>query len=370
MISKWFNTKIQEASKMMDVTDEDILSWSSGEVNVYDDEKGTGGLMDPNIFGNLENYSSLRMGHITMAYPVVNINHIRKHPDLQDALGLSLRDLESLIYCSKLLVGDHDNVNIVDFKNVGTYEICLYGAEAIEYLLKKKEISDKYILHYLPVLPLQTRYLVQDGKVYEFHLNYLTRRVVIRNNRLKKLMEIGAPEIILRNEKRMLQEYVDAYINNGLRGIPILSKDGRPAESLAYLDEKISRLYPIKKNYKRPEFADAEKAEIEASVLAYQKFLYPEDGEQSEAETESYEERRERLEEEIEEAIAPAVSRMVEDNCRMYEDFVEAIKKFTTDTVIRFFEQRRNEIDFECVTEAMLTGMSCYIDKQLTIKYE
>lgn len=91
------------------------------------------------------------------------------------------------------------------------------------------------ILDCIPVIPPELRPMVQldGGRFATSDLNDLYRRVINRNNRLRKLMDIGAPEIIVRNEKRMLQESVDALIDNGRRGRPVTGAGNRPLKSLS-----------------------------------------------------------------------------------------------------------------------------------------
>jgi DNA-directed RNA polymerase subunit beta' len=91
------------------------------------------------------------------------------------------------------------------------------------------------VLEVIPVLPPALRPMIQleGGKFATTDLNDLYRRIINRNNRLKKLMEMGAPEIILRNERRMLQEAVDALIHNEKKDNPIKGRDGRPLKSLS-----------------------------------------------------------------------------------------------------------------------------------------
>lgn len=90
-------------------------------------------------------------------------------------------------------------------------------------------------MNVIPVIPPDLRPMVQldGGRFATSDLNDLYRRVINRNNRLKRLLELGAPEIIVRNEKRMLQESVDALIDNGRRGRPVTGAGGRPLKSLS-----------------------------------------------------------------------------------------------------------------------------------------
>ncbi|HBG02043.1 MAG TPA: DNA-directed RNA polymerase subunit beta', partial [Firmicutes bacterium] len=91
------------------------------------------------------------------------------------------------------------------------------------------------ILDVIPVIPPELRPMVQldGGRFATSDLNDLYRRVINRNNRLKRLLELGAPDIIVRNEKRMLQEAVDALVDNGRRGRPVTGPGNRPLKSLS-----------------------------------------------------------------------------------------------------------------------------------------
>ena len=112
-------------------------------------------------------------------------------------------------------------------------------------LLKRLDVVDAFyhsgnklewmILDAIPVIPPDIRPMVQldGGRFATSDLNDLYRRVINRNNRLKRLLELGAPEIIVRNEKRMLQESVDALIDNGRRGRPVTGPNNRPLKSLS-----------------------------------------------------------------------------------------------------------------------------------------
>lgn len=186
MVQKYFNTNVQYAAKMMDITDEDILSWSNGEVsNPYNPEE-KGGLMDPQIFGKYED-DSTKMGHITLSAPIVNINYVRKHPDLHNLLDISFKDLDCLIYFAKILIVKGEEFSIKSVKDwskeaADTECQIIKGAEAVEYLLKKKEVPNagKYVLHFLPVLPLHARYVYKDNKLYTYDLHWMVRRVLLK----------------------------------------------------------------------------------------------------------------------------------------------------------------------------------------------
>ncbi|MFC1594334.1 DNA-directed RNA polymerase subunit beta' [Candidatus Omnitrophota bacterium] len=229
-----------------------------------------------------------RMGHIELACPVTHIWFFKAVPSrLAALLQIGLRDLEKVIYYEEYIViepGDTD-LKKKEFLSEDRYQEYLskygssfrakIGAEAILDLLKELDIdqlckklrkelvqskaqqttvrriakvlkiaedfrksdnSPEYmILEALPVIPPDLRPLVplDGGRFATSDLNDLYRRVINRNNRLKKLLELNAPDIIVRNEKRMLQEAVDALLDNGRHGRPVLGANNRPLKSLS-----------------------------------------------------------------------------------------------------------------------------------------
>ncbi len=230
-----------------------------------------------------------RMGHITLASPVAHIWFLKSIPSrIGNVLDITLKDLEKVLYCVAYVVIDPgivDELSVTEVISEERYEELLekygegaftagMGAEAIRTLLegidveteagkiraeikesnsdaKLKKLSKRLkvvealrdsgnrpewmILKNLPVLPPDLRPLVplDGGRFATSDLNDLYRRVINRNNRLKKLMELNAPEIIIRNEKRMLQEAVDALFDNGRRGKVITGTNRRPLKSLS-----------------------------------------------------------------------------------------------------------------------------------------
>ncbi|MGB9857785.1 MAG: DNA-directed RNA polymerase subunit beta' [Dictyoglomaceae bacterium] len=227
-----------------------------------------------------------RMGHIKLAVPVVHIWYFKNVPNyIALLLNISSKALEEVIYFHSYIVLDPGDTELQKMQtlNEEEYEQALkkyrnefkagMGAEAIKYLLKeldlerlsfelKKQIEEAQgqkkaklikrleivesfrlsgnkpewmVLEVLPVIPPDLRPMVEleGGKFATSDLNDLYRRVINRNNRLTKLLEINAPEIIVRNEKRMLQEAVDALIDNGRRGKPVTNASGRPLRSLS-----------------------------------------------------------------------------------------------------------------------------------------
>ncbi|MBP7126478.1 DNA-directed RNA polymerase subunit beta' [Myxococcota bacterium] len=230
-----------------------------------------------------------RMGHITLASPVAHIWFLKSIPSrIGNVLDITLKDLEKVLYCVAYVVVDPGKVpdlqkaevisedryqELADQYGYDAFEVGM-GAEAIRILLenvdvetlaseirkelkesasdaKRKKLAKRLkvvealrdsgnrpewmILKNLPVLPPDLRPLVplDGGRFATSDLNDLYRRVINRNNRLKKLMELNAPDIIIRNEKRMLQEAVDALFDNGRRGKVITGTNRRPLKSLS-----------------------------------------------------------------------------------------------------------------------------------------
>jgi DNA-directed RNA polymerase subunit beta' len=229
-----------------------------------------------------------RMGHIDLASPVCHIWFFKGTPSrIGSILDLSIKDIERIIYFESYIVTNPKNSSLKEcelltedryrklIEELGTNAFeAKIGAEAIKDLLKKVDLDlllielkselrdtssmqkklklakrlrvveafrksgnkpDWMILDVLPVIPPELRPLVplDGGRFATSDLNDLYRRVINRNNRLKKLMELNAPEIIIRNEKRMLQEAVDALFDNGRRGRVIRSSNKRPLKSLS-----------------------------------------------------------------------------------------------------------------------------------------
>ena len=227
-----------------------------------------------------------RMGHIELATPVSHIWYFKGVPSsIGLMLDLSPRHLEKVLYFAAYIVTDKGNTKLMENQVLSETEyreaLEMYGdkfqagmgAEAIKTLLEKidpeelsKELKEELegaqgqkkariikrleivesfrlsgnrpewmIMTILPVIPPEIRPMVQldGGRFATSDLNDLYRRVINRNNRLKKLLELGAPDIIIRNEKRMLQEAVDALINNGRRGRVVTGPGNRPLKSLS-----------------------------------------------------------------------------------------------------------------------------------------
>lgn len=228
-----------------------------------------------------------RMGHIELASPVAHIWFLKSLPSrIGLLLDMTLRDIERVLYFEAFVVVDpgmtelekgqllNDEVYLDAVEQYGEEFDARMGAEAIRDLLKQIDLEESIkllreelpttssetkikkitkrlklleafyesgnkpewmIMNVLPVLPPDLRPLVplDGGRFATSDLNDLYRRVINRNNRLKRLLDLNAPDIIIRNEKRMLQESVDALLDNGRRGRAITGTNKRPLKSLA-----------------------------------------------------------------------------------------------------------------------------------------
>ncbi|HHL45396.1 MAG TPA: DNA-directed RNA polymerase subunit beta', partial [Gammaproteobacteria bacterium] len=228
-----------------------------------------------------------RMAHIDLASPVAHIWFLKSLPSRMGLLlDMTLRDIERVLYFEAFVVIDpgmtqlekgqllNDEQYLDTIEEFGDEFDARMGAEAVQELLRAldlkaeatklrediaatnsetalKKLSKRLklveafldsgnkpewmVLNILPVLPPELRPLVplEGGRFATSDLNDLYRRVINRNNRLKRLLELSAPDIIVRNEKRMLQESVDALLDNGRRGRVITGSNRRPLKSLA-----------------------------------------------------------------------------------------------------------------------------------------
>ncbi len=228
-----------------------------------------------------------RMGHIQLATPIAHIWYLKGIPSRMGLiLDMSPKQLEEIIYFVSYVVTDPGTTPL-EYKQVLSereYRNCYekfgrsfeakIGAEAIKILLQRVDLDAEFenvnkelkeaqgqrrtklikrleaieafrtsgnqpewmIMDVLPVIPPDLRPMLQldGGRFATSDLNDLYRRVITRNNRLKKLLELGTPSIIVQNEKRMLQEAVDALIDNGRRSKPITGAGGRPLKSLSH----------------------------------------------------------------------------------------------------------------------------------------
>ncbi len=227
-----------------------------------------------------------RMGHIELAVPVSHIWYFKGIPSRMGLiLDISPRALEKVLYFGAYIVIDPGNTGLMKNQILSEKEYTEnrekygdmfragMGAESILEMLREIDLEELYqelksdlegakgqkkirtvrrlevveafrhsgnkpewmILTVIPVIPPEIRPMVQldGGRFATSDLNDLYRRVINRNNRLKRLLDLGAPDIIVRNEKRMLQEAVDALIDNGRRGRPVTGPGNRPLKSLS-----------------------------------------------------------------------------------------------------------------------------------------
>jgi len=227
-----------------------------------------------------------RLGHIELAAPVSHIWYFKGIPSRMGLLlDMSPRSLEKVLYFASYIVIDGGDTSLYEKQLLTETEYrenyekyhnkfrAMMGAEAIKALLEKIDLDKEsnelrqqlkdasgqkkvritrrlevveafrksgnrpewMILDVIPVIPPDLRPMVQldGGRFATSDLNDLYRRVINRNNRLKRLLDLGAPDIIVRNEKRMLQEAVDALIDNGRRGRPVTGPGNRPLKSLS-----------------------------------------------------------------------------------------------------------------------------------------
>src|SRR5450631_1493116 len=178
-----------------------------------------------------------RLGHIELASPCSHVWFFKGLPSrIGHLLDISLRELEAVLYFESYVVvdpGDSPTKEREIIKDETKFREldaqfrpsgfkAMMGAEAIKELLKRVQIDELR-----PLVPLD------GGRFATSDLNDLYRRVINRNNRLKKLMDLHAPEVIVRNEKRMLQEAVDALFDNGRRGRVLRGANNRPLKSLS-----------------------------------------------------------------------------------------------------------------------------------------
>ncbi|EJO5349439.1 DNA-directed RNA polymerase subunit beta' [Clostridium botulinum] len=228
-----------------------------------------------------------RMGHIELAAPVSHIWYFKGIPSRMGLiLDMSPRALEKVLYFASYVVLDPKETPLLKKQLLNEKEyresidkygdnsfVAAMGAEAVKTLLEEIDLEqssielkedlktstgqkkiriirrlevvesfrksgnrpDWMVIDVIPVIPPDLRPMVQldGGRFATSDLNDLYRRVINRNNRLKKLLDLGAPDIIVRNEKRMLQEAVDALIDNGRRGRPVTGPGNRPLKSLS-----------------------------------------------------------------------------------------------------------------------------------------
>ena len=269
----------------------DLVNITDDNGNIIKDEKGNE-MRDlcPRCKGNLtrSKIRRERMGHIELAAPVSHVWYFKGIPSRMGlVLDMSPRALEEIIYFASYVVIDAGDTTLMKKQllsekeyrekrmEFGTRFHAAIGAEAVQELLnnvdldaeiatlkeelktaqgqkrtraiRRLDILDAFresgnkpgwmVMDVIPVIPPDLRPMVQleGGRFATSDLNDLYRRVINRNNRLKRLLELNAPRIIVQNEKRMLQEAVDALIDNGRRGRPVTGPGNRPLKSLSHM---------------------------------------------------------------------------------------------------------------------------------------
>lgn len=263
MLPEYYNTFTADLCHMTDVTDEEILDHAVAEVTRIDDdedempdegykvlEKKGVSLLDKAFTDDPQT----AVGYIRLPVPVVNVNYLfGAKPILPKLLNRSREDLEKLTYyAARLVVSSADTSRFPVGSILLKYDKetqqalsdahakTVTGAEAVRFLMEAKGVENTGIIHeVLPVPPLDTReqkfMCEKAGSIAytERPLEGPFEGIVIRCNRVRRLMQLGAPEIILLNEGRILQEYADAIINNGARrGYVKLDCSGMPWYSL------------------------------------------------------------------------------------------------------------------------------------------
>lgn len=406
MIKKWLNTEAAQAAEMLDVTDDWIQAVSHGEVlfpRCFNEEdfnpKKT--IEDPGIFGTLPFHDgeeeNLGMGHIPLHRPVVNIHYFKGgRPILAGLLKMDRKDVEKVIYYSSYVVTKSDTPELT-YKQLLTrneygealethkdrFE-AMSGAEAIEKLLEIDDIKEReyIILHNIPVIPMIMRYARIEKKgedtgktdvVYQpFSINALYDRVIMRKNRAEKLAAMDAPLIIIDNERRMLQENVDALISNGMRGIPLSNYCGIPMESLHEISNTINgrnqdlRYHVSDFHIDQSGFMKAYEACVDYKKSIPDGTYYANDPVML---------KEEEKEEEVRETLIPYTRQRVMDDFARYSDFMDEIVANATCGIIpdiiamvREMEEDNEPVDFERILANVEYGIyqriSLFVKKQ------
>lgn len=274
MIEKWIDTNACHAIDMIDVSDEKFVEWADGKCvqldfrntetdtsdsnarhicNQFEDQndlKLAKALLDSDIFGDIKE-ESMKMGYIKLPVPVINIQYLlgKKQNVLPELLHKDTKEIEKIVYYASHVIVRSDiqdlpigtTLNDKEYKDAvqlygNKFEVMI-GAEAIEALLKHEgvttELIDHIVLRTIPVVPLCMRYAyIHETRTFvamSMELAYMN--LVWRISRTQRVAELGAPEIIWRNECRMLQETVDALTYNGLHGLPKCNENGIVTDS-------------------------------------------------------------------------------------------------------------------------------------------
>lgn len=395
MIRELYNTKVETASAMIGVSDEMILEWSNGEVicpdPAYEEDEDLPfekepiiqAFFNPDIFGDIRDKGNLKMGHISLPIPIVNIQYLYgTNPILPHLLQMNRSEVEKIIYNAAYAdVNSNEDTLVTEAEKAKYLEShsqanLMIGAEAIRELLNKhgkKDAIPHIILTKLPVTPAHTRgfYRKQANGTEIFtvyDLGWLFHRVAIRSKRLFKLINLSAPQIILLNESRQVQEAVDALINNGARGRAVNSI-GIPANSLTELSEMITC---IKAN-KKPEIPEFSFDVTPIFALFEERDKKLEKLE--EADYKTYEMIKEDYENRICDVLLPTVDLILEYSFAGYkDDFKEDLERFGLTGMLSATEHyysMRNEVEKdkillpEDVFHIIWKQMQVFVKKQI-----
>lgn len=354
MIKSWFNTIATQLAGMIEVSDEKIIQYSNGEVNrtTWDTENDlkTGTIIDPVIFGDLarENMSKIsseginKLGHIALPIAVVNIQYMRgRKPVLVKELGMKLQELEDIVYGRTYIPADADcsrAISVSEYMKVSNSkkEDYLTGGEAVSKMMERKqvpkEIKDAAVIHYIPVMPICMRYFWCDPekRYLGSSLNNRYESLLARINRYKRLEKINCPEVIMLNERRELQGYVDMLISNGSHSYPAVnSYTCQPDDSLEELFATITELSkknpPILKST-TDILAFISKAE---EIHQYNESLNDETYALDSPEMQKLG----AMEEELKEILRPFLEMYLEENHKIYLEFVDSVFQYAVHSV-------------------------------------
>lgn len=291
MYKSLHNTFAEDASCMTTVTDEEIKK-NGGEAKLPflipedldskgNDLKLAGTVVDPKIFGTLEEASTKKMGYYVLPAPVVNVNWVTgTYPLLDSMLHMSPDTLNKIVHFGySVETEDSENGKYKTgkvFKSekerraaVQDGAVTGSGPEAVIALMKYYGIENTGIIHnVVPILPLGVRYIKRDNGSYsKFGIEPLLDNVIVASERYKNIKNLSDkegsfPSIILENSYRMLQEAVDKYINNGANQNGISTQYGMPTESLHEFYKFISS-YTVNKITSTPDFSEVHESLIE-----------------------------------------------------------------------------------------------------------
>lgn len=267
MIRSLSETDIPRFAQMTDITDRDIQDGAYELTAPAEYERRIphpDGLLGQRFTGLDFSHASFediinntRRGFISLPVSIVNTNYYHgRCPELADKLGLSDASLKRIIYCSDGIVTEENDTGfhkgeIIAYSSItdsstGSSPATLSGADAIEWLLDQKGLpTDRIILHSFPILPIRFYIGIAGRNSQSKHPLLSTlgdeyEKLRIRAVRLRRLIELGVPEVVLRNERRILQETADKIIANGASGPITVSWYGNPAMDMADIYDNIT----------------------------------------------------------------------------------------------------------------------------------